>query len=76
MSTSGPDKYTVITETSGPRTGTIVWGAVLAMLGLGCLAVGLGLSLDLQLSLIVLLVVAGVGLLVKALLPRNDTPSP
>ena len=76
MSTTGPDQYTVVDEPSGPRTGTIVWGVVLAMLGLGAFAIGLGLRLDLQLSLIVLLGVAGVGLLVKALLPRNGTPSP
>ncbi|MEE6274248.1 hypothetical protein [Georgenia wangjunii] len=54
-------------EPSTPRAGTIVWGILLALTGLAVLALGLGVDLDLQAVLIVLLAVAGVGLLVKAL---------
>lgn len=65
-------QYTVRPTPTGPRAGTIAWGAILVVLGLGSIAVGLGAGIDLQLSLIVLLVIAGIGLLVKALLPRRD----
>ena len=68
MSTDHP---TVIIEETGPRTGTIVWGVILALLGLGIIGIGLGLRVDLQLALIVLLAVAGVGLLLKAVLPSR-----
>lgn len=57
---------------TGPRTGTIVWGVVLALLGLGCLAIGYGLRVDLQLSLIVVLAVGGIALLIKALVPTRS----
>ncbi len=55
-------------QPSGPRTGTIVAGLVLVLLGLGVVAVGAGATLDLQAALIVLLVVAGAALLVGAVL--------
>ncbi|WP_413452207.1 hypothetical protein AA0Y32_11980 [Georgenia phoenicis] len=57
---------------SGPRVGTVVWGIILLLLGLGVLAVGAGVTVDLQAALIALLALAGVGLLVKALLSRSD----
>jgi len=57
---------------SGPRVGTVVWGIILLLLGLGVLGVGAGLTVDLQAALIALLALAGVGLLVKALLTRSD----
>lgn len=66
------DRPTVLVEDSGPRTGTIVWGVILTLLGLGVIGVGLGLRVDLQLALIVLLAVAGVGLLLKAVLPNQS----
>ncbi|QDB80158.1 hypothetical protein FE251_12770 [Georgenia wutianyii] len=56
----------------GPRVGTIVWGIILLLLGLGVLAVGAGLTIDLEAALIGLLALAGVGLLVKALVARGD----
>ncbi|WP_454085413.1 hypothetical protein [Georgenia sp. Marseille-Q6866] len=56
----------------GPRVGTVVWGIILLLLGLGVLGVGAGLTVDLQAALIALLALAGVGLLVKALLTRSD----
>lgn len=58
-------------RTTGPRVGTIVWGVILVLLGLGVIGVGLGLSIDLQAALIGLLALAGVGLLVKALVARD-----
>lgn len=67
------DRPTVITEETGPRTGTIVWGVILALLGLGVIGIGLGLRVDLQLALIVLLAVGGVGLLLKAVLPSRPS---
>jgi len=66
----------VTTEPVGPapatttaahlRVGTVVWGLVLALLGVGVTAVGAGAALDLQAALIVLLVAAGTALLVGA----------
>lgn len=56
---------------TGPRVGTIVWGVILVLLGLGVAGVGLGLSIDLQAALIGLLALAGVGLLVKALVGKD-----
>ncbi len=57
---------------TGPRVGTIVWGIILLLRGLGVAGVGLGLTIDLQAALIGLLALAGVGLLVKALVDRGD----
>lgn len=54
-------------QPTGPRIGTIVWGGLLVLLGLGVIGIGAGLRIDLQAALIVLLAVAGVGLLIKAL---------
>ncbi|NKY41481.1 hypothetical protein HGA02_18760, partial [Cellulomonas septica] len=50
------------------RVGTVVWGLVLAAIGVGILAWASGLAIDLQLALIVLLAVAGAALLVGSLL--------
>ena len=55
-------------EATGPRTGTVVGGLILVLLGLGVAAVGAGATLDLQAALIVLLIVAGAALLVGAAL--------
>ncbi|HLV04600.1 hypothetical protein [uncultured Georgenia sp.] len=63
---------TITPQRTGPRVGTIVWGIILVLLGLGVVGVGLGLTIDLQAALIALLVLAGVGLLVKALVGRDD----
>lgn len=57
---------------NGPRVGTVVWGIILLVLGLGVLGVGAGLTVDFQAALIALLALAGVGLLAKALLTRSD----
>jgi cytochrome c oxidase subunit IV len=54
---------------STARGGTVVWGVILVLTGLAVVAVGTGVEVDLQAALIVVLAVAGVGLLVKALLP-------
>ncbi|PYG00635.1 hypothetical protein SAMN05216184_103208 [Georgenia satyanarayanai] len=66
------DHTTASPVRSGPRVGTVVWGIILLLLGLGVLGVGAGLTVDLQAALIALLALAGVGLLVKALLTRSD----
>lgn len=49
------------------RIGTVVWGLVIAALGVGVLAYATGHTIDTQLALIVLLTVAGVTLLVGSL---------
>jgi hypothetical protein len=54
------------TAPSGPRVGTVVWGLVLALVGIGVTAIGAGAALDVQAALIALLVVAGTALLVGA----------
>lgn len=65
----GPGPATTTATTTAPahlRVGTVVWGLVLALLGVGVTAVGAGAALDLQAALIVLLVAAGTALLVGA----------
>lgn len=58
-----------VLDVSGPRLGTLVWGLVLLMLGFLVVALTfLGEQLDIQLTLIALLTVAGVGMLLGALL--------
>lgn len=59
-------------RSTGPRVGTIVWGVILVLLGLGVVGVGLGVVIDLQVALIALLALAGAGLLVKAIVGRED----
>jgi hypothetical protein len=49
---------------TGPRTSTVVWGLVVAVIGCGLLAQAAGASIDLQLATILLLGVAGVLLVV------------
>jgi hypothetical protein len=49
------------------RVGTVVWGLVLALIGIGVAAIGAGAALDVQAALIALLVVAGTALLVGAI---------
>lgn len=48
----------------GPRVGTVVWGLVVAAIGVGLLAVALGVVFDVELAFIVLVAAAGVLLLV------------
>ncbi|MFC7406499.1 hypothetical protein [Georgenia alba] len=54
------------------RTGTVVLGIVLVLIGVGAIVTAIGYRLDLQLAIAVLLVVAAVGLLVTPLLQRGD----
>ena len=49
------------------RVGTVVWGLVIAAVGVGLLSISWGAHLDAQLALIVLLGAAGVALLVGSL---------
>jgi len=53
---------------AGQRVATVVWGLVVAAVGVGLLAVAWGADLDGQLALIVLLGAAGLALLVGSLL--------
>ena len=46
------------------RVGTVVWGLVLAALGVGLLAIAAGAVFDVELAVITLVAVAGVALLV------------
>ncbi|WP_456824819.1 hypothetical protein [Cellulomonas sp. P5_E12] len=50
------------------RVGTVVWGLVIAAIGVGLLAWAAGVAIDLQLAMIVLLAVAGTVLLVGSIL--------
>lgn len=50
------------------RVGTVVWGLIIAMVGVGILAAASGAMFDRQLALIALLGVAGVALLVGSIL--------
>lgn len=51
-------------ENRGPRSGTVVWGLIVTVFGIGIFAAAAGFNLDVQLALIVLLAAAGVALLV------------
>ncbi|MBC7550852.1 MAG: hypothetical protein H7269_08150 [Cellulomonas sp.] len=48
----------------GPRVGTVVWGLILAVIGVGVIAAAAGARFDVELVAIALLVLAGVGLVV------------
>lgn len=52
----------------GVRVGTVVWGLVVAAVGVGLMAFASGLVFDVELALIVLVAAAGVALLVGTLL--------
>ncbi|HEY3436363.1 MAG TPA: hypothetical protein VGK35_01630 [Actinotalea sp.] len=54
-------------EPRGVRVGTVVWGLVVAAIGLGLLAYAIGVAFDVQLAVIVLVAAAGVALLVGSL---------
>ena len=49
------------------RVGTVVWGLVIAAIGVGLLAWAAGFAIDVQLAMIVLLAVAGTALLVGSI---------
>ncbi|WP_448061887.1 hypothetical protein [Cellulomonas hominis] len=53
------------TAPAGPRlrVGTVVWGLVIATVGIGLLALAAGATIDVQLAFIVLLGAAGLALL-------------
>jgi len=50
-----------------PRVGTVVWGLVLAVIGVGVIAAAAGARFDVELVSITLLALAGVGLLVGSI---------
>ena len=50
------------------RAGTMVWGLLVLVLGLGAMAVATGRRVDLEIALISLFVLAGVGLLAGSLI--------
>ena len=74
MSTDDLDDTTV-TSTDGVtprerptvRLGSVVWGLIVALVGVGVLLVGAGYTIDVQLASIVLLIAAGVGLIIGPL---------
>ena len=49
------------------RAGTVVWGLIVALVGVGVLLVAAGYTIDVQLAAIVLLIAAGVGLILGPL---------
>lgn len=72
-----PDPFVAAVAPSAPepvepprrrlRVGTVVWGLVIAAIGVGLLAWAAGVEIDLQLAMIVLLAVAGTALLVGSI---------
>ena len=70
-----PDRADPVVEPAEPvaparrrlRVGTVVWGLVIAAIGVGLLAWAAGVAIDLQLAMIVLLAVAGTALLVGSI---------
>jgi hypothetical protein len=50
-----------------PRVGTVVWGLILAVIGVGVIAAAAGARFDVELVSITLLALAGVGLLVGSI---------
>lgn len=58
------------TATDGPRVrvGTVVWGLVIAIVGVGVLALASGYEFDIELAFIGLVTLAGVALLVGSLI--------
>lgn len=52
----------------GPRVGTVVWGLVIAAVGVGVLALAAGLVFDVELALITLVAAAGAALLIGSLI--------
>lgn len=55
------------TPARGVRVGTVVWGLVLAAIGVGLIAFASGVSFDVELAVILLVAAAGVALLVGSL---------
>lgn len=64
MTYSGPQEPV---PPKGPRMRSVAWGLVLALLGAVVIAVGMGVRLDLELVFIGILAVAGLTLLIGAL---------
>jgi hypothetical protein len=58
----------------GIRVGTLVWGMVLAAVGVGVLALSAGYTLDVELAMIVLLGAAGAVMLVGSILKGRRRP--
>lgn len=62
-----PEGYANPGSPQGPppaRAGTMVWGLVAVLVGLGAIAVATGRRVDLEIALISLFVIAGLGLLI------------
>lgn len=70
VSPSAPEPvWTAVTaEPRGVRVGTVVWGLVIAAVGVGLLAFASGVVFDVELALIGLVAAAGVALLVGSLM--------
>jgi len=71
--TAAPDDTTtrtpdVTTRRTGVRVGTVVWGLIVALVGLGVVLVAAGYTIDVQLAAIVLLIAGGAGLILGPLL--------
>jgi hypothetical protein len=58
-----------MTENSdqAPRVGTIVWGLIVALVGLSVLALSVGWTVDIGLAVIILLIAGGFALVIGAL---------
>lgn len=72
---AAPAPLPAATPTSrGIRVGTLVWGMVLAAVGVGVLALSAGYTLDVELAMIVLLGAAGAVMLVGSILKGRRRP--
>lgn len=64
--TAEPQGYANPGRPQGPpmvRTGTMVWGLITVLVGLGAIIVAAGRQVDLEIALISLFIIAGLGLL-------------
>jgi hypothetical protein len=57
-----------VAQRRGVRVGTVVWGLVIAAVGVGLLAYASGVVFDVQLALIILIAAAGLALLAGSLM--------
>lgn len=64
---TGSDEVAPRADRPTVRLGAVVWGLIVALVGVGVLLVGAGYTIDVQLASIVLLIAAGVGLILGPL---------
>ncbi|MDR2114349.1 MAG: hypothetical protein LBO75_03610 [Bifidobacteriaceae bacterium] len=73
-STPGPQPPAPATVKTGPRLGVVIWGLLIALVGVWVIAASMGFSVDSRLALIILLALAGLTLVVTALIAALRRP--